>query len=149
VLPLQVAIPAAVLRWSAAAVIGGFAIYRLWRRRHLRWAGMQVGARDLVLWSFLMATAHGAGLMLVPILLGNAIICGEEFGLVGGRVVAGSPLGGIIAVCLHTVAHLTVATILAVVVYETAGVRVLRQAWFNIDRVWIGALLVTAVVVAI
>lgn len=148
VLPLRLAVPAVVLRWGVAAVIGGFACYRLWRRRHLRWAGMQVGGRDLVLWSFLMATAHGAGLMLVPLLLGNAELCGEGFGLIRGRVVAGSALGGVLAVGVHTVAHLAVATGLAVFVYEVVGVRVLRQAWFNIDRVWTGVLLITAMVVA-
>jgi hypothetical protein len=148
VLPLRVAVPPVALRWSVAAVIGGFACYRLWRRRHLRWAGMQVGGRDLVLWSFLMATAHGAGLMLVPILLGNAAFCGGDFAMAGGRIVAGSPLGGVLAVAVHTAAHLTIATLLAMLVYETAGVRVLRQAWFNIDRVWSGVLMVTAVVIA-
>jgi hypothetical protein len=109
---------------------------------------MQVNGKDLVLWSFLMATAHGAGLMLVPVLLGNAEFCGGGLGLAGGRIVGGSALAGFLAVFVHTIAHLTIATLLAVLVYETVGVRVLRHAWFNIDRVWTGVLLVIAVVVA-
>jgi hypothetical protein len=47
-----------------------FGARRVWRGgRHPRWVGMRVGPRDLVLWSFLMSSAHGAGLMLVPMLL--------------------------------------------------------------------------------
>jgi hypothetical protein len=148
VLGLRVAVPATGLRWGVAAAIGGFACYRVWRRRHLRWAGMQVGNRDLVLWSFLMAMAHGAGLMLAPILLGNAVLCGGDPGVIGGRITAGSPLGGFMAVVVHTIAHLAVAAMLAAAIYETAGLRVLRHAWFNIDRIWTGVLLLTAVLVA-
>ena len=59
------------LRWAAAAVLIGFGVYRLVRARHPRWVGMRVGFRDLTLWSFLMASAHGAGLMLVPVFLGT------------------------------------------------------------------------------
>src|SRR5258708_21153706 len=58
-----------VLRWIAAAVLIGFGVYRLVRARHPRWVGMRVGFRDLTLWSFLMASAHGAGLMLIPVFL--------------------------------------------------------------------------------
>jgi hypothetical protein len=67
---IHASIPQQALRWSAAAVLIGFGIYRLIRARHPRWVGMRVGFRDLVLWSFLMESAHGAGLMLVPVLLG-------------------------------------------------------------------------------
>ena len=63
--------PVRVLRWIAAAVLIGFGVYRLVRARHPRWVGMRVGFRDLTLWSFLMASAHGAGLMLVPVFLGT------------------------------------------------------------------------------
>jgi hypothetical protein len=48
------------LRWIAAAVLIVFGAYRLVRARHPRWVGMRVGFRDLTLWSFLMAAAHGA-----------------------------------------------------------------------------------------
>src|SRR2546425_10454601 len=58
------------LRIVAASVLIAFGVYRLVRARHPRWVGMRVSFRDLVLWSFIMASAHGAGLMLLPILLG-------------------------------------------------------------------------------
>jgi hypothetical protein len=148
VLPLRVVVSPAVLRWSVAVSMGGFACYRLWRRRHLRWAGMQVSAGDLVLWSFLMASAHGAGLMLAPLLLGEGGLCGTGLGVVSGRIFADTVAAGIAAVFVHTAAHLAVAAALAIVVYETTGVRVLRLAWFNIDRIWTGVLLISAVVVA-
>jgi hypothetical protein len=68
---IHASIPYRVLRWIAAAVLIGFGVYRLVRARHPRWVGMRVGFRDLTLWSFLMASAHGAGLMLVPVFLGT------------------------------------------------------------------------------
>ena len=68
---IHASIPYRVLRWIAAAVLIGFGVYRLVRARHPRWVGMRVGFRDLTLWSFLMASAHGAGLMLVPVFLGR------------------------------------------------------------------------------
>jgi hypothetical protein len=69
VLALQVAVPLDVLRYLAAGVLIAFGLYKLIRRKHPRWVGMRVGFKDLTLWSFIMASAHGAGLMLVPVLL--------------------------------------------------------------------------------
>jgi hypothetical protein len=66
---IQVVVPERVVHYVSAAVLGVFGLYRLIRSRHPRWVGMRVDFKDLVLWSFLMASAHGAGLMLVPILL--------------------------------------------------------------------------------
>ena len=137
---LRATLPEAHVRWIAAATIGGFAVFRIWRKKHLTWVGMRVGFFDLTLWSFLMASAHGAGLMLAPVILGNAL-CGVG----GGFTSMGA---GLAAVAVHTTAHLLVATALAWLVYEIVGLRALRQAWFNIDRVWIGALLITAGIVA-
>jgi hypothetical protein len=62
-------VPESILHYVSATVLGAFGLYRLIRSRHLRWVGMRVDFEDLVLWSFLMTSAHGAGLMLVPILL--------------------------------------------------------------------------------
>src|SRR5437870_6036037 len=67
---LQAVLPEQLMRYLCAALLGAFGLWRLVRARHPRWVGMRVGFRDLMLWSFLMATAHGAGLMIVPILLG-------------------------------------------------------------------------------
>jgi hypothetical protein len=140
-LGLRATLPEAQLRWIAALAIGGFALFRIWRKKHLTWVGMQVGFRDLTLWSFLMASAHGAGLMLAPLLLGDNPLCGagDSANVLGG---------GVATVAVHTVAHLAIAATLACVVYEVVGLRILRQAWFNIDRVWIGSLLITAGIVA-
>src|SRR4029434_9241501 len=66
---LQAVLPEQVVRYLCAALLGVFGLWRLVRARHPRWVGMRVGFRDLMLWSFLMASAHGAGLMLVPLLL--------------------------------------------------------------------------------
>jgi microsomal dipeptidase-like Zn-dependent dipeptidase len=87
--------------------------------------------------------------MLAPILLGNTVLCGIDLGVIDGRITASTAAGGLAAVSIHTGAHLLVATIMAVAIYETAGVRVLRRAWFNIDRVWAGVLIVTAIIVAV
>src|SRR6266850_2574956 len=65
----QAALPEKALRYGAAAILFGFGLFRLVRSRHPKWVGMRVGFRDLTLWSFLMTSAHGAGLMLIPLLL--------------------------------------------------------------------------------
>jgi hypothetical protein len=63
-------LPDAWVRWPVGLGLAGFGAYKLWRCRMPRWVGMRVSALDLTWWSFLMATAHGAGLMLAPVLLG-------------------------------------------------------------------------------
>src|ERR671933_2730367 len=65
----QLVVPLGVLRYACAGVLILFGFYKLVRRKHPRWVGMRVGFKDLTLWSFIMASAHGAGLMLVPVLL--------------------------------------------------------------------------------
>jgi hypothetical protein len=129
------------LQLACAAVLVGFGIYKVVRwRRHPRWVGMRVGRRDLVAWSFLMATAHGAGLMLAPILLGlpPGIVYEEipnQHVLSLGWTM--QPLmTGILAVALHTAAMLVVATVISVVVYQTVGLGFLRRAWVNLDLPW-------------
>src|SRR5262247_4025478 len=65
-------LPEQMLRYCAVAVLIGFGCYRLIRSRHPKWVGMRVGFSDLTLWSFMMASAHGAGLMLAPIILARS-----------------------------------------------------------------------------
>jgi len=65
----QVALPMLYIRIGVAVTLVGLGVYKLIRSRHFRWGGMQVGFRDLTIWSFLMATAHGAGLMVLPVVL--------------------------------------------------------------------------------
>jgi hypothetical protein len=141
---LGMTIPLAVLRYFVAAVLIGLGIYCLVRHQHPRWVRMQVGFRDLAVWSFLMASAHGAGLMVVPVLLGSKTV--EAQGrMVGHNHISttASPLVGMLATCVHTVAYLAVTGLLAWVVYRKLGLALLRKTWLNFDLVWATALVAT------
>ena len=71
----QVALPLMYIRIGVAVTLVGLGVYKLIRSRHFRWGGMQVGFRDLTIWSFLMASAHGAGLMVLPVVLAGRSSC--------------------------------------------------------------------------
>jgi hypothetical protein len=149
---IHASIPYWVLRWIAAAVLIGFGVYRLVRARHPRWVGMRVGFRDLTLWSFLMASAHGAGLMLVPVFLGTM----HQENLHDAHAAHGAhldllnhPCLAAVAVVVHTLGHLLVAGLVAMVVYEKLGVSILQRAWFNFDLAWAVALVVSGFVTAL
>jgi hypothetical protein len=118
-------------------VLISFGLWRLVSRRHLRWVGMRLGWSDLVLWSFLMSSVHGAGFMLFPVLAGPDH-APEMFGQGG---LAGSVLQGLAASALHSGAMLLTMGIVAVAVYEVIGLDILRRAWFNLDRLWAFALI--------
>jgi hypothetical protein len=140
-------LPLAVIRYSVAAILVGLGIYSLARHWHPRWVRMQVGFRDLTLWSFLMASAHGAGLMVVPVLLGSNTV--EAQGTIAGHdhlSATGSPLAAMLATGLHTISYLTVTGLVAWVVYRKLGLGLLRKAWLNFDLVWAGALIATGLV---
>ncbi len=144
---LGMTLPLMAVRYTVAAVLIGLGIYCLVRHQHPRWVRMQVGFRDLTVWSFLMASAHGAGLMVVPVLLGSSTV--EAQGLVVGHnhmPSSASPLAGILATGAHTVAYLAVTGLIAWVVYRKFGLALLRKAWFNFDLVWAVALVVTGLV---
>jgi hypothetical protein len=152
---IHASIPYQALRWIAAAVLVGFGVYRLVRARHPRWVGMRVGFRDLTLWSFLMASAHGAGLMLVPVFLGTTHREGVHAAH-GAHTTHGADLDllnnpwlATVAVVVHTVGHLVVAGLVAMIVYEKLGVRILQRAWFNFDLAWAVALIASGVVTAL
>jgi hypothetical protein len=143
-------IPQRLLLALGGAALLGFAAYKVATRfRHPRWVGMRVSSRDLVLWSFLMASAHGAGLMLIPVLIelrGDGVSSAlAHAGHLGHQPSAASDalLPALAAVGLHSVAMLTVAGVLAVVVYQKLGVEVLRRAWINLDFIWAGALAIS------
>jgi hypothetical protein len=149
---LGLVIPQRLLLTLGGGVLLGFAAYKVVTRfRHPRWVGMRVGPRELVLWSFLMASAHGAGLMLVPVLAGlrgegvsSALAHAEHLGHAGHQVPGGhdSLLPALAAVGLHSFAMLAVAGVIALVVYQKLGVEVLRRVWVNLDLIWVGALVV-------
>ena len=141
------------LRWGVAAALCGAGVFHLARHRHPRWGGMRVGMRDLAIWSFLMASAHGAGLMALPFVLGAAAgggvhaaraAAGHASHAAAVPALAGGPLLGLAATAVHTAGYLAVTGIVAVVVYEKLGLRLLGRLWFNVDRVWAGALIATA-----
>jgi hypothetical protein len=113
-----------------------FGLYKLRKPlSHPRWVGMQVSRRDLVIWSFLMSSAHGAGLMLFPVLLGLPLAAHAEDPLPTG-------LQDLLAVCLHTAAMLATMGAVALLVYDRLGVSVLRRAWVNLDAIWAVAVIV-------
>jgi hypothetical protein len=146
-------IPQRLLLALGGAALLGFAAYKVATRfRHPRWVGMRVSPRELVLWSFLMASAHGAGLMLVPVLVGlrdegvsSALAHAGHLGHLAHQPSAASDalLPALAAVGLHSAAMLTVAGVLAVVVYQKVGVEMLRRAWINLDFIWTGALAIS------
>jgi len=142
----QVVAAAALLRPLGAVALVLFGIFKLVRpRSHPRWVGLRVGPRDLVLWSFFMSSAHGAGLMLVPILLGlpsgSEVFDLPELSFSTAMVVQDTG-----AVLIHTLAMLLVMGVVAVVVYEWVGVGVLRRAWLNADLLWAIALVAAGAV---
>jgi hypothetical protein len=147
-------LPLGALKLLTAGTLFTLGLYRLFRHRHPRWGGMQVGFGDLTIWSFLMATAHGAGLMVLPIL----------FRMPGGGVETASPamnhhqhlmsaVGGastdLTAVLVHTLGYLVVTGLVAWVVYRKLGLGLLRKAWLNLDLIWAVALMVTGFFVVV
>jgi len=148
---IGLALPAREMKWLVAATLLGVGVTRLIRHRHPRWGGMKVGARDLAVWSALMATAHGAGLMALPFVLrasaDAAAAGGEHAGhaaMVHAAALGGGAEVGIWATAVHTLGYLLTTGVVAVVVYEKVGLRALRRAWVNLDVLWAGALVVTA-----
>ncbi|MGW2624683.1 hypothetical protein [Micromonospora taraxaci] len=133
---------------TAVAVAGGvllvaFGLWRLLSERHFRWAGMRLSAAQLAGWSFLMSSAHGAGLMLLPVLVAEPVSGGHSGHLAAAPVGA---LTGLAAAGVHTVAMLGTAVVVAMLVYQVLGVGVLRRAWFNVDRLWAGVLVAAGLV---
>jgi len=129
------------LRFFTAALLLSFGVFKLLTYyRHPRWVGMRVGMRDLFVWSFIMAVAHGAGLMVVPALLEIA----DSAGRPGAGLTAGAA-DLLLGVGLHTAAMLAVMAAVAAVVYRKLGLTILRRSWINFDLIWAAALLVVGV----
>lgn len=158
----QHSLPERGLRYGAAATLFGFGLYRLLRSRHLAWVGMRVGFRDLTVWSFLMASAHGAGLMLVPILLGknpgNQLDPAMHFEHLSHAeptqhlsqpqmLSLASLLLSLAVVVVHSTGYLLVAALTALIVYEKIGLGLLHRAWFNLDLLWVIALMLSGVLI--
>jgi len=129
------------LRWLVAGTLTVLGLSRLFWHRHPRWASMRVSAGALTLWSFLMASAHGAGLMVVPVFLGMSLADvhhAHHHAMAGAAV---RPTSALLATSLHAVGYLIVTAIIALLVFEKLGVGLLRKAWINLDLIWAMALI--------
>jgi multisubunit Na+/H+ antiporter MnhC subunit len=130
-----------VVSIAGGVVLVGFGLWRLLSKRHFRWVGMRLTLWQLAGWSFLMSSAHGAGLMLVPVLTHGSIPVPHSHAH-GVASSAGDAVSAAVFVTLvHTFAMFAVAGTIAVLVYEVVGLAVLRRAWFNLDRLWAAALI--------
>jgi hypothetical protein len=134
----QVALPLMYIRIGVAVALVGLGVYKLIRSRHFRWGGMQVGFRELTIWSFLRASAHGAGLMVLPVVLAEPHA--------HHHAVAKGAAGGLWATLIHTLGYFTVTAVVALLVYQKFGLAMLRRSWFNLDLIWAIALVVTGFV---
>jgi hypothetical protein len=127
---------------GAGLLLIGWAIYhQLYGHRHRVRVGMRTGQIGLVLWSFLMATAHGAGLMLLPALVPLCLASSPAHAVVGGSLAM-----ALAAVGVHTAAMLAVSAAIAIIVYEWIGLAMLRTAWLNFDAIWTVALVTTGLI---
>jgi hypothetical protein len=149
VLGLGVLTDTSVLHIGAAVVLIAFGLFRFVKpRAHPRWTTMHVNRRELTLWSFLMSSAHGAGLMVAPVLIGAGAAQADASGTTIGHVDVGgmSMAQGALAITLHVGAMLLVMGVISLVVYEKVGVAVLRRAWINLDLLWAAAFVMAGVV---
>jgi hypothetical protein len=136
-------LPLTVVRIGVVVLMIGFGLYRLVSKSHPRWGGMQVSCADLTFWSFLMASAHGAGFMLLPVLLKVSISASipMEHAMHTNAFVGFRP--SLIAVAIHTLGYLLTMGAIAWSVYQKLGLSLLRKAWLNLDIVWAIALITT------
>jgi hypothetical protein len=139
---VQFVLPLGTVKIAVAAALVGLGLYRLVRSRHFAWGGMRVGFRDLTIWSFLMASAHGAGLMVLPVVIGLGVVQAAPGDHVHMQA-AQDPQTLVTATLVHTAGYLILTAALALVVYQKLGLALLRTAWFNLDRVWAIALITT------
>ena len=140
VIALGLMLDLAMVTRAAALVLIGWALWHAMRghRQRLR-VGMQTGLAGLALWSFLMASAHGAGLMVVPMLLP---MCGPEAPIGASGAI---PLA-LAAVGVHSLAMMVAIAAISVAVYDWIGLGFLRRGWVNLDLIWAGALLLCGAV---
>ncbi|UGS36871.1 hypothetical protein [Capillimicrobium parvum] len=150
VLGLGVVTDQSILHMVAGGVLVGFGLFRFARpRAHPRWTRMRVNRGELTWWSFLMSSAHGAGLMVAPILIGvGAADATADGGQTLGHVDVGglSVITTVLAVSVHVAAMLAVMGAISLVVYDRFGTALLRKTWLNLDWLWAGAFIVAGVV---
>jgi len=133
-----IVLPTDVLRWPIAATLVAIGIQRLVRHRHPRYGSMRIGLAGLTIWSFLVATAHGAGLMVLPIWLRISAAPGDHSAHLHGTATLTS---GLVATLVHSASYLFVTAVIAWIVFHKLGVGLLRKAWINLDLIWAAALI--------
>ncbi len=135
------------LRPIGAGALILFGLFRfMWPRAHPRWVAMRVNAAELALWSFLMASAHGAGLMLFPIMLGMTPHGGHAGHQMAMAQAAHTMAQAVAVILLHTAAMMVVMGAVAIIVYDYVGLAILRSAWINLDMIWAGALVAAGII---
>ncbi len=148
----QLVVAPTTLRYLGAGVLIFFGIYKFLRRSHPRWVGMRVGFGDLTVWSFLMASAHGAGLMLLPVLFrissppapADHSVHANHLG--PAAAIASVASADLLAVGIHTMATFLVMTLIALLVYQKLGLMLLTRSWFNLDLLWAGTLIAAGII---
>jgi hypothetical protein len=131
-------LPGSGLRWMLGGLLIGWAVWQhVYGHRHRVRVGMTAGFAGLAAWSALMATLHGAGLMLMPAMLP---LCGNTQGVATFAV----PLQ---FTALHTLTTLATTAAIALAAYEYLGLGLLRRGWINFDWLWRGALVATGTLV--
>ena len=153
VIGLGVLTDTTVLHVGAALALIAFGIFRFVKpRAHFRWVKGRVDRRELTWWSFLMSTAHGAGLIIAPVLIGSNAAqasTGHDHAVQDMKLgLLSLPQTGL-ALILHVGTMLVVMGVISLLVYEKLGVRVLRRTWVNSDHLWaasfVGAGLITLI----
>jgi hypothetical protein len=143
-------LPLTAVEWVVAGMLIALGSVRLLRHQHPR-GGMRVGPRDLALWSLAMATAHGAGLMVLPVVLGvpESAHAAHAAKVTMAGVMGAGGVAAWWATALHTAGYLTATMLAAVVVYERFGVGVVRRVWVNVDLIWGPALIITGILTVV
>jgi hypothetical protein len=136
----------ALIEWQQQIQIGasflviGFGIFRFINRRHPRVLA-RIPPRQLALWSFAVAIAHGAGLMLVPIYLGLCRATDLDKGHEAANALINTNLGmAVLVSVIHAVAMIAVGGFLAWLVYHYLGLKFVSRSWFNLDATWAASL---------
>ncbi len=124
------------IRLAAACLVIAMGCWLLINRRHPRFLS-RIPPSRLALWSFLVAMAHGAGLMLVPIYLGLCNLSAESVGHSAAATLMGSTISAALGVAIvHTSAMIVAGGSLALGVYYWLGLKFLSRSWFNLDLLW-------------
>lgn len=105
--------------------LGGYHLYRHW---HPKWMTLHVGYSTIFFWSFVVASAHGAGIMLIPFLMDK---------------------GGLLLLCIHTLGYFFAALGASFFLFETLKLNLLQKKWMNFELIWSLSLLITAVFIVV